>query len=171
MTLGLQHGKNILCPYSDDWPIQYKHESDRILTVCGNLLTAIEHVGSTAVPGLTAKPIIDIAVGVESLDVADEMLTGMESIGYDYPGDVGIPNDRIFGRDPGFRLFLVHVVIHKSSNWNHYLIFRNALKTSNKLRDEYVKLKTESVRKQPEGRAAYSELKSEFINMVLTQKI
>lgn len=169
MTLGLQHGKNSLCLYSDDWPNQFTSEADRILDVCGKHFIAIEHVGSTSVPGLTAKPIVDMLVGVETLDIAEQMRPGMESIGYDYPGDIGIPDDRIFGRDPGFRLFLVHVVEHESPRWQNYLKFRDALREDKQLSEEYGRLKLEISKKHPEGRSVYTELKYKFIHRVLTQ--
>ena len=169
MTLGLKHGENSLSVYSDDWPDHYKCESERIQDVCGDLLIAIEHVGSTSVPGLTAKPIVDILVGVDSLNIAEKMKTGMHSIGYDYPGDIGIPDDRIFGRDPGFRLFLVHVVEYENQRWNNYLIFRNALRNSKELSAEYAQIKTDIVQKHPVGRGIYTELKYKFIHKVLAQ--
>lgn len=169
MTLGLKHGQNRLCAYSEDWPNQFQAESSLIRDACGPLITAIEHVGSTSVPGLLAKPIIDIAVGVDALDVADEMIPAMQTLGYDYPDDIGIPDDRIFGRDPGFRLFLVHVVVHESKKWRYYLGFRNTLRSNKQLSEEYAELKTEIVKKHPSGRGVYTELKSVFIDRVLKQ--
>jgi len=109
------------------------------------------------VPGLTAKPIVDMLVGVETLDIAEQMRPGMESIGYDYPGDIGIPDDRIFGRDPGFRLFLVHVVEHESPRWQNYLKFRDALREDKQLSEEYGRLKLEISKKHPEGRSVYTD--------------
>jgi len=167
MSLGLQHGKNQIYRYSDDWPEQFKSEAIRILDVCGDMLIALEHVGSTSVPGLAAKPIVDMLAGVASLAVAEKMKKGMLSIGYDYPGDIGIPGDRIFGRDPGFRLFLLHVVEYDGEQWHRYLNFRNALRGSQSLAAEYANLKIEIAKKYPEGRGIYTELKSEFINRVL----
>lgn len=167
MSLGLQHGKNTLCLYSDDWPKQFRSEANRIIDVCGNLFSAIEHVGSTSVPGLTAKPIVDILVGVSALSISEKMVAGMESIGYDYPGDIGITDHRIFGRDPGFRLYLVHVVEYDSQRWKNYLIFRNALRANKNLAEEYGRLKTNIAERYPEGRGVYTELKYEFINRVL----
>lgn len=170
MTLGLQHGVNRLSAYSNDWPIQYQSESHRILNVCGGILLAIEHVGSTSVNGLIAKPIVDILAGVESLDDAEKMIPGMQSIGYDYPGHIGIPDDRIFGRDPGFRLFLIHVVEYESERWDRYINFRDTLRSDKQLATEYGELKSEIVKRYPEGRSTYTEHKSDFISRVLEQK-
>jgi GrpB-like predicted nucleotidyltransferase (UPF0157 family) len=169
MSLGLEHGINRLAPYSPDWPSRFTVESKKLSDVCGKYILAIEHVGSTSIPGMLAKPIVDILIGVEALNNAEKMIPGMESIGYDYPGDIGIPDDRIFGRDPGFRKYLVHVVVINSTRWTRYIDFRDALRQDVKLADEYCELKTAIVRKHPEGRAKYTELKSDFINRVLEQ--
>ena len=99
MNLGLEHGINRLSPYSADWPGLFTTEAENILSVCGNCIIAIEHVGSTSIPHMEAKPIVDMVAGVASLNDAEKMIKGMESIGYDYPGDIGIPDDRIFVSD------------------------------------------------------------------------
>ncbi len=169
MTLGLEQGKNRLTPYSPEWASLYLDESEKILTVCGKLVLAIAHIGSTSIPDMVAKPIIDLVAGVTSLDDAERMVPAMESIGYDYPGNIGIPDDRIFGRDPGFRKFLVHVVVFNSTRWNNYIAFRDALCNDKKLAGQYAQLKSDIVEQHPQGRAKYSELKSRFIHDVLTQ--
>jgi len=170
MSLGLEHGVNRLAPYSSDWPVKYESESQRIRADCGDISLAIEHVGSTSVPNMVAKPIVDIAIGVAILGNADKLIPGMESIGYDYPGDVGIPDDRIFGRDPGFRKFLVHVVVFESARWNDYINFRDSLREDVNIAAEYERLKTKIVEEHPEGRGKYAELKSGFINKVLENR-
>lgn len=170
MSLGLKHGVNRLAPYSPDWPSRFTAESKKLIDVCGKYILAIEHVGSTSVPSMVAKPIVDMLIGVQALNDAEKMISGMESVGYDYPGDIGIPDDRIFGRDPEFRKYLVHIVVFKSTQWNRYIDFRDALRQDISLADEYRKLKTAIVEKHPEGRAKYTELKSDFIRRVLEQR-
>lgn len=170
MSLGLQHGINRLSAYSPEWPGLFAAEATKIQKVCGQYILAIEHVGSTSVPDMKAKPIVDIAAGVASLKDAEKMIVGMESIGYDYPGDIGIPDDRIFGRDPDLRKFLVHVVVFNSTQWHHYLDFRDALRNDTKLANNYCKIKTAIVKKHPEGRAIYTELKSDFIHRFREQQ-
>ncbi len=169
MTLGLEHNVNRLCAYSDDWPVQFSIESEKILSACRDHVIAIEHVGSTSIQGLVAKPIVDIMIGVRSLDVADKMVNNMRSIGYDYPGDIGIPAERIFGRDPGFRRFLVHVVVFKSANWFQYLKFRDVLRADEEIAQDYGNLKLKIAKQHPQGRALYTKLKSAFIQEILKQ--
>jgi len=170
MSLGLEHGVNRLVPYSSDWPVQYESESQRIRDVCGEVLLAIEHVGSTSIPNLVAKPIVDMVLGVATLEDAEKLIPSMESIGYDYPGDIGIPDDRIFGRDPGFRKFLVHVVVFESDRWNRYINFRDVLREDVNISAEYGQLKSKIVEEHPEGRGKYTELKSGFISSVLENR-
>ncbi len=170
MNLGLEHGINRLAPYSPDWPSRFTAESKKLNDVCRKYILATEHVGSTSIPGMVAKPIVDILIGVEALNDAEKMIPGMESIGYDYPGDIGIPVDRIFGRDPGFRKYLVHIVVVNSTRWNRYIDLRDALRQDTGLADENSKLKLAIVEKHPEGRTKHTELKSEFIRRVLVQR-
>ena len=167
MTLGLEHGINRLVPYSAGWPGEFIAESQKIQELCADYILALEHVGSTSIPNMSAKPIIDMALGVASLNHSDLMIPAMESLGYDYPGDIGIPDDRIFGRDRGYRKFLIHAVEFNGPHWHKYLKFRDALRADAALADSYGNLKSRIVKEHPEGRAIYSELKSEFINRVL----
>lgn len=167
MSIGLEHGKNRLVPYSPDWPERFAAESKKVANVCSEHILAIEHIGSTSISGMTAKPIVDMVVGVKALSVAEEMVSGMASVGYDYPGDIGISGDRIFGRDPGFRKYLIHTVVLNSPEWNRYITFRDALREDLKLAKKYCQLKERIVREYPEGRSKYTERKSDFILQVL----
>jgi len=116
---------------------------------------------------MVAKPIVDMVAGVATLDDADNMVSAMASIGYDYPGDIGIPDHRIFGRDPGFRKFLVHVVAFNGERWSRYIDFREALRRDAGMAADYGRIKQRIAAEHPEGRATYTELKSRFIREVL----
>lgn len=168
MSLGLKQGVNQLVSYSANWPDLYAEEAEKILLVCSDSMIAIEHVGSTSIPNIKAKPIIDILAGVAHLEDAETMIPAMQSIGYDYPGNIGIPDDRIFGRDPGFRKFLVHVVTFEGSRWHRYLCFRDALRADRKLATDYETLKTSAVETFPLDRGKYTAMKSSFINRVVS---
>jgi GrpB-like predicted nucleotidyltransferase (UPF0157 family) len=102
MSLGLQFPAVRLAAYTPAWAAAYAEERDRILSALDERLLGIEHVGSTAVPGISAKPIVDIAVAVRALSVADEFAPDMARIGYDDAGDGGMPGQRIFGRVRAF---------------------------------------------------------------------
>ena len=129
------------------------------------LVDGIEHYGSTAVEGLRAKPILDILVGVAPLDDWIRCRHPLETLGYDYADDAGVPGHHIFGRgrDRSERTHLVHVVEFNGEAWRWNLAFRDALRADAILRAEYLRIKEQAVSLAPEGRAKYNELKHAFI--------
>ena len=84
--------------YDPDWPRQFQAEAARIRAVLGDNCAAIYHIGSTAVPGLAAKPILDIMLVVENLEAVDRAAPAFEAMGYEYLGEFGIPGRAICGR-------------------------------------------------------------------------
>jgi GrpB-like predicted nucleotidyltransferase (UPF0157 family) len=169
VTLGLGDNAVSLHPYTPEWADAGHRECQLLRDALTRWALQVEHIGSTAVPGLASKPIIDICVGVADLGDADEMADVMSSLGYDYPGDVGIPDDRVFGRDPGWRTHLVHVVVHGSERWHAYLCFRDFLRSDEALRSQYEELKRELASTHGGDRYAYTQLKTAFIEAVLQQ--
>lgn len=167
MKLGLGDNEVRLVPHSSAWAATGEAERQRLLRSLAAWSPDIEHVGSTAVRGLAAKPVIDLCVGVASLPHADEMQDVMASLGYDYPGDVGIPDDRVFGRERGWRTHLVHVVVRGGYRWDVYINFRDALRGDAALRAEYEALKQQFARAHPEDRFTYTQQKSTFVERVL----
>jgi GrpB-like predicted nucleotidyltransferase (UPF0157 family) len=173
MMLGLKHGVNVLADYDPQWPTAYEEESARIQTAAGNVLRGIEHYGSTAVPGLRAKPIIDILFGVTPLENWIACKQPLEILGYDYADDAGVPDHYIFGRGRGHteRTHLVHVVEFNGSSWRATLAFRDALRVDERLRSEYLRVKEEASTAAPIGRARYNELKQGFIERFVNRLV
>ena len=95
--------------YSPEWPLEYEREAAALARVFGGNLAAIHHIGSTAVPGLAAKPIIDIMPVVYSLEAVDALSAGFEALGYEYLGEFGIPGRRYMRRGGDERTHQVHV--------------------------------------------------------------
>jgi GrpB-like predicted nucleotidyltransferase (UPF0157 family) len=116
-----------LAPYDPDWAHLYEAEAEYLLdTLTG--VSAIEHVGSTSVPGLAAKPTIDIAIGVASLALPDGAAAAMERLGYHYGGSHDLPQ-HVFRK--GERVpwrFLVHIVEYGGPMWRDFLTFRDYLR-------------------------------------------
>ncbi|MBK8050072.1 MAG: GrpB family protein [Anaerolineales bacterium] len=83
-TLGLKHNVNLLVDYDPRWPAAYAAEAQRLLAVLADVVVAIEHYGSTAIPGLRAKPILDILIGVETQAGWTNCKAPLESLGYDF---------------------------------------------------------------------------------------
>ena len=114
--------------YDPRWPRRFKEEKARILAAIGPWARSVEHVGSTAVPGLAAKPIIDILVGLRSLEDAKECITRLEAIGYEYiPEYEAIrPERRYFRKGPTeSRTHHLHMVETSSGFFRNHILFRD----------------------------------------------
>src|SRR6266567_4638509 len=101
-----------LQPHDPAWPALALHESTRLAGVLGDNLVAIEHIGSTAIPGICAKPIIDLLPTVHSLSVADATADAIQALGYTWRGEFGLAGRRyctLNDVETGRRLFQVHI--------------------------------------------------------------
>ena len=159
--LGLERDANRLVDYNPLWPRAFAEEAERIRSSLGPLAVAIEHFGSTAVPGLRAKPIIDLLIGVAQIDQGLEMVEPMASLGYDYAGGQGIPEHHVFGRGAA-RTHLAHVVVYDGQQWRQNLRFRDRLRSDASLRAGYQRLK-QGLAEIRTSRAAYTAGKSAFV--------
>src|SRR5258708_2527045 len=90
--------------YDPSWPAQFEQEKERLLAVAGEWLVAVEHVGSTAVPGLAAKPVIDMLPVVEQIDLVQQCVGPIVGIGYEYLGEYGLPGRHYFRKPHGSNL-------------------------------------------------------------------
>ena len=166
--IGLKHNQNFLVDYDAEWLSLFEQERERLQSVLLNISRGIEHYGSTSVSGLRAKPIIDILIGILPLTNWVLCKQPLESLGYDYAERAGVPGHYIFGRgrDLSERTHLVHVVEFDGPTWRSSLAFRDALRASQTLREEYLIAKDAAVKSAPEGRAKYNELKQAFFDKV-----
>jgi len=160
--------------YDPKWPVIYAKEKDRILSKIGNKIISLEHVGSTAVQGLGAKPIIDIMVAVRRLSDAEECIKPLRSIGYEYfpEHEKEIPERRYFQKGPeGIpnKHFHLHMVEQDSDFRQKQLLFRDYLRLHPNVAEQYCKLKRELARKYVSDREAYTEAKTSFIESVITE--
>ena len=172
--------------YDPAWPRRFEAERDLIYSACGrNAFTTIEHMGSTAVPGLAAKPIIDMMPGLRSLDDAPPIITHMQTLGYHYVPeferptefDEGMPFRRYLRKDvEGRRAFHVHMVEDASDFWRKHLLFRNYLRAHAAARDDYARLKRElaaefnaSLTATSNINLGYTDRKTDFIEACLAK--
>jgi GrpB-like predicted nucleotidyltransferase (UPF0157 family) len=166
----------VIAGYDPQWPLIYEEEKARILRVIGHRLVAIEHIGSTSVPGLGAKPIIDISAAVHRLSDADECIEPLRSIGYKFrsPSEVGIPERRYFNRGPADvpnQHFHLHIFELTSDFWRENLLFRDFLRNHPDVASQYYELKKELAARYVSDTDAYTEAKRPFIESVLAQAI
>lgn len=168
VSLGVPPGQTFLVPHDPRWATLFERERQRILLVLSSSARDVQHVGSTAIPGIRAKPIIDIVIAAPSYMMADDWQEAMSSLGYDYPGDIGIPEHRIYGRDRDKRRFLVHVVDADGAQWKRLVGFRDALLSDATLATDYEKLKMKAAAKHAIGpRGMYTDEKAGFIAQVM----
>ena len=162
----------IITDYDPQWPVLFEEERDKILSVVGHIIVAIEHIGSTAVPGLGAKPIIDIMVAVRRLVDARECIEPLKSVGYEYMPEyeAEMPERRYFHKgSPGGRTCHLHMVELARDFWERHLLFRDYLRTHPDVSRQYCRLKKELAAKYGSDRAAYTEAKTQFIRSVEDQ--
>lgn len=138
----------------------------------GALAVDIQHVGSTSVPGLDAKPVVDIAVALASQADLDECRKRLGGLRYLDRGDLGVSGGYLFvkEREPNVRTHHLHVVTADDPQWGSYLRFRDLLRADTQLRARYVALKQELQEQFPEDRERYTNGKASFISQVLSRE-
>ena len=164
----------IIEEYNPIWPLLYEDEKNRICNVIGEKCESIEHVGSTSVSGLGAKPIIDIMIGFRTLSDAEECIKPMIKLGYEYikEHEEEIPERRFLtqgSRSEG-RTHHAHMVETSSEFWIRLLMFRDYLRTHPDVAEDYYKLKKKLANQYQDNRRAYTDSKTSFI-LAIEKKI
>ena len=164
--IGLESGVVKLAAYSAEWKRVFELERASLQAAVGSYALDIQHVGSTSIPGMLAKPIIDIAIAVNDFDEARVCIRPVEGLGYEYRGEFGIPRRHYFAKgDP--RIFHLHVVEINSLEWQILLLFRDYLCQHPDVAIEYAELKAQLASRYPNDRMAYLDGKAAFIERVL----
>ena len=157
----------IVADHDPLWKEKYKEESVRIRKILANNCLAIYHIGSTAVKGLAAKPVIDILVVVKDLEMTDEAAIDFLKIGYEYLGEFGIAGRRYLRKGGDERTHQIH--IFQADDWNNigrHLAFCDYMRTHEKERNEYAEIKKELARKFPYDIDRYCEGKETFVRHI-----
>lgn len=159
-----------LVDYDPRWPEQYQAEHDRLVETLGDRIIEIEHIGSTSVPGLRAKPIIDILVVVEDFDRIENYRALLEPLGYAHHAHAD-ESDRIFFWKGTPRTHHVHIVEYATWEHQRHLIFRDYLRAHPKIARLYEKVKAELHANFTGNRLAYNRGKTAFIKSVTARAI
>jgi GrpB-like predicted nucleotidyltransferase (UPF0157 family) len=156
-------------PYSDAWPAKFAGERERLSRTLGGRALAIEHIGSTAVPRIDAKPIIDIAAKVAAVGIVPDLIAPLAELGYTYEGEYGLPGRHFFikGRPREFHL---HIVDDTTDYWPQWLAFRDLLRRDERARQEYAALKRQLAAQFHDEREKYTAAKSAFIKAAIAGK-
>lgn len=168
MVLGLQSGVVEIVTYQAEWPGLFEHERGRITAAIGEHVLDVQHVGSTSIPGMPAKPIIDIGIAVNNFEEAQVCIAPMQALGYEYKGEFGIPRRHYFIKGEP-RTHHVHMVEKDSHDWEAMNLFRDYLRVHQEAAREYADLKLRLACEHRNDRETYTDRKGPFIQMVLEQ--
>jgi GrpB-like predicted nucleotidyltransferase (UPF0157 family) len=166
-----KHDSVIIVAPDPTWAESFAHARSDLAIILGARVLGIEHIGSTAVPGLSAKPIIDLLCGVDAMPVADECAALMRARGWEMPEDINrdlVERRFLLWRNAdGVRTHHVHLVVHEGPLWREYVDFRDKLRSSALLRRRYEELKKGLAERFHDQRARYTASKTDFVKEVL----
>lgn len=160
----------VIIPYKPQWPWIFKEEKKEVLNTLEDKALVVEHIGSTSVPGLGAKDIVDMVVGVKDRQAAEDCRIMLESI--DYTEVTPEPGHTewfyCLGKTPGITpRFHLHLMKFPSPFFAKHILFRNYLRSNKKVRDEYYELKKRLADKYGRDREGYTGAKTEFIERII----
>ena len=159
-----------LVDYDPAWPTRFDAERERLLKRFPAELLDVQHIGSTAIPGMPAKPTIDVMAGVASMAVADALFKPILDHGYvtSVEFNASLTDRRWFMRHAnGQRTHHLHLVVYDGDLWRKRLAFRDALRSDTALAARYAALKRELASCHREDREAYTQAKGEFVRTVV----
>jgi GrpB-like predicted nucleotidyltransferase (UPF0157 family) len=153
--------------YDPAWPDAFSQLAARVKAALGSHVLAVEHIGSTAVPGLAAKPVIDLDAVLSSPADLPRAIRILAGIGYVHEGNLGIAGREAFRPPAGERCHHLYVLIAGATEQRRHLAFRNALRADDALRDRYAALKRLLAQTYRNDRRSYNEAKSAFISSIV----
>jgi GrpB-like predicted nucleotidyltransferase (UPF0157 family) len=160
----------VVTQYDPAWPRLFEVLRGRLVDALGELAVAVEHVGSTSVPGLAAKPVVDIDAVVPSAEHVPLAVERLERAGYRHEGDFGISGREAFESPAGAPEHHLYVLPVDSEELRRHLAFRDHLRANPEAAMAYAALKWEAVRRFGGDRRAYTEAKENFVERVLAQR-
>jgi len=166
--LGLERGKVLVVPYRPGWKSAFRREAALLRSTFGGAVLGVEHIGSTAVEGMAAKPIIDLMCAVAGLDGARAFRPRLEALGYEYRPDEAVPDRLFFAKGPRERR-THHLSLTEpgSTFYEEKLLFRDYLRTHASAAEEYRRLKAGLAGRHASDRASYTEGKRAFVERIL----
>lgn len=153
----------IVTPYQSSWPEAFQQAKEQLETIFGDHLLAIHHIGSTSVPGLSAKPILDILPVVDSLDGIEAFDAAMEQIGYEAKGEFGMPGRRYYRKGGDNRTHHIHLYADGNPEIMRHVVFRDYLRQHPQEVEAYSTIKERLERQYPEDISAYIAGKDSFV--------
>ena len=171
LNLGLaRDGRVELKSQHDDWNKAFAMESARLHQVLPRSQFTLHHMGSTSIPNIFAKPILDILIEVQSIEAMDQYKTQIENLAYEYKGEYGIPGRRycvLYNADKSMSYVHVHAFAAHSAELEKHLIFRDYLRAHPARAAAYSNLKTELLKSSSITRSQYGDAKHSLVKQVL----
>lgn len=160
--------KIYMVPHNPQWRHDFQQEAERVTATLGNTAVTVHHIGSTAIPGIYAKPIIDMLLVVRDLTALDEKQPSLVALGYVAMGEFGIPGRRYFRKDnqAGDRTHQIHAFENGSAQVTRHLAFRDYMMNNPDTAQEYSRLKRELAATYPDNIELYMDGKDEFIQQI-----
>lgn len=166
-------GPIIVTEYDPAWPAMFEQERVAVKAALGDLVGVIEHMGSTAIPGMAAKPIIDLLVGARSLAEANDRATDpLRKLGYSYIPEYQswLPGEMFFRKGyPGPWTHHVHLMEPSNPRWERWILFRDYLRNNLEAASAYSNLKRSLAAKFGDDIAAYRDAKHTFVEEITTK--
>lgn len=167
-SIGLEQESVILSPHSPDWKLAFEQEQKFLQTLLGEHVRDIYHIGSTAIPGLSAKPIIDILVALHNFSTVETFRNILEEAGYEY-WENGSNDIRVLfiKSQSEKRTHHIHFTEYESDEWKKAFAFWNYLRAESEALKEYEELKQRLAEQHPSDRDQYSKGKADFIKSII----
>ena len=160
-----------IAPYDPSWPEQFRDEAERLRVALKPWLAGpIEHIGSTAIPGLAAKPVIDILAGRPGNVAGNAYVAAFRQLGYEHKGACGIPGRNYF-RKGAPRTHHVHLVSWSSDLWRDHLLFRDYLRTHPEIARDYETIKRELATMYLQDKVRYTDAKGPFVRSIVRRAL
>jgi GrpB-like predicted nucleotidyltransferase (UPF0157 family) len=173
-TLGLNAGIRIV-DHDPCWPTFFEREKGILVSSLENQLEGIKHIGSTAVPGLAAKPVIDIMLGLKQDVMLDACIEPLKQLGYDYISkyESSLPLRRYFEKKPiqshgKYYTYHLHVVHIQSEFWKRHLLFRDYLRTHHDIAKQYEQVKKDLAKRFTDTNE-YADAKRDFVESIIAK--
>ena len=167
----MRTAKVVVVPYDKGWGQAFETIKNEIESAVGQLIESVEHVGSTSVPGMSAKPCIDIDVVIKDYSVFDAVVKGLAAIGYEHEGDLGIKYREAFKYSDKTHLMRHHLYVcpQYSTELHRHITFREFLKNNPEAVAEYSRVKETAAKLYPDDIDKYIEYKAPCIQRMYVQ--
>jgi GrpB-like predicted nucleotidyltransferase (UPF0157 family) len=152
--------------YNPEWVRQFIYEKEQLCNALGDKVLGIEHIGSTSIPGIWAKPIVDIMIGVNSLPLEKSFIAKLIELGYENLGEAGV-SGRIYFRKRSPKAYNVHITQFGNLIWKNNIFLRDFLLSNKDEAMRYSELKKNIMAEGVNNLLEYSERKADFINEIL----